>query len=30
MGGDEEEYEVILFGPNERRVYARFKGDKQI
>jgi len=30
MGGDEEEYEVILFGRNERRVYARFKGDKQI
>jgi hypothetical protein len=30
MGGDPEEYEVILFGPQERRVYARFKGDKQV
>jgi hypothetical protein len=30
MTGDYEEYEVILFGPNERRVYARFKGDKEI
>jgi hypothetical protein len=30
MGGDAEEYEVILFGPNERRVYARFKGDKEL
>jgi len=29
MGGDDEEYEVILFGPSERRIYARFKGDKE-
>ncbi|MEA2984210.1 MAG: hypothetical protein QOD94_464, partial [Alphaproteobacteria bacterium] len=26
----EEEYEVILFGPNERRVYGRFKGEKEV
>jgi len=30
MTGDHEEYEVILFGPKQRRVYARFKGDKEI
>jgi hypothetical protein len=30
MGGNEEEYEVILFGPNERRVYGRFKGEKEV
>lgn len=30
MSGEYEEYEVTLFGPNERRVYARFKGDKEI
>lgn len=30
MSGEYEEYEVILFGPNERRVYARFKGEKEI
>ena len=30
MTGEYEEYEVTLFGPNERRVYARFKGDKEI
>jgi hypothetical protein len=30
MTGDYEEYEVVLFAPNERRVYARFKGDKEI
>ena len=30
MAGEAEEYEVILFGPNERRVYARFKGDKEL
>ena len=30
MTGDYEEYDVILFGPNERRVFARFKGDTQI
>ena len=30
MGGDAEEYDVILFGPGERRVYARFKGEQPI
>ena len=30
MTGEYEEYDVILFGPNERRVYARFKGETQI
>ena len=30
MTGEYEEYEVILFGPTERRVYARFKGETQI
>ena len=30
MTGEYEEYEVILFGPNERRVFARFKGETQI
>ena len=30
MGGDEEETEVILFGPNERRVYGRCKGEKEV
>jgi hypothetical protein len=30
MTGEYEEYDVILFGPSERRVYARFKGDAQI
>ena len=30
MTGDYEEYDVILFGPNERRVYGRFKGDKEV
>jgi hypothetical protein len=30
MTGEYEEYEVILFGPNERRVYGRFKGDHEI
>lgn len=30
MGGEPEEYEVILFGKDERRVYARYKGDKPI
>jgi hypothetical protein len=30
MSGEYEDYEVTLFGPNERRVYARFKGDKEI
>ncbi|MEA2993388.1 MAG: hypothetical protein QOD40_2308 [Alphaproteobacteria bacterium] len=30
MTGDYEEYEVILFAGDERRVYGRFKGDKEI
>lgn len=30
MTGEYEEYEVTLFGPNERRVYARFKGEKEL
>ena len=30
MTGEYEEYDVMLFGPNERRVYGRFKGEKEI
>jgi len=30
MTGDPEEYEVVLFGPNEQRVYGRFKGEQEI
>jgi hypothetical protein len=30
MTGDYEEYDVILFGANEQRVFGRFKGDSQI
>jgi hypothetical protein len=30
MAGEYEEYEVILFGPNDRRVYGRFKGEKEV
>jgi hypothetical protein len=30
MTGEYEEYDVILFGPTERRVFARFKGETQI
>jgi hypothetical protein len=30
MTGEYEEYEVTLFGPSERRVYARFKGEKEL
>jgi hypothetical protein len=30
MGGESEEYQVTLFGPNERRVYARFKGEQEL
>lgn len=30
MSGELEEYDVVLFGANERRVYGRFKGEKQI
>ena len=30
MTGDYEDYDVILFGPNERRVFGKFKGENQI
>ena len=30
MTGEYEEYEVTLFGPNGRRIYARFKGEKEL
>lgn len=30
MTGEYEDYDVILFGPNERRVFGRFKGETQI
>ena len=30
MTGEYEEYDVILFGLSERRVFARFKGETQI
>jgi hypothetical protein len=30
MGGELEEYDVVLFGPNARRVFGRFKGETQI
>ena len=30
MSGVPEEYDVILFGPGQRRVYARFKGTQEI
>jgi hypothetical protein len=30
MTGDYEEYDVVLFGKDERRIYARFKGEYQI
>lgn len=30
MTGEPEEYDVVLFGPNERRVFGRFKGENQI
>lgn len=30
MGGEPEEYDVILFGPQGRRTYARFKGATEI
>ena len=30
MTGDYEEYEVILFNGDERRVYGKFKGEKEI
>jgi hypothetical protein len=30
MGGDDEEYDVILFGKDSRRVYGRFKGATEV
>ena len=30
MSGEFEEYDVILFGPNLRRVYARYKGEQEL
>jgi hypothetical protein len=30
MTGDYEEYDVILFGKTERRVFGRFKGETEI
>jgi hypothetical protein len=30
MSGEYEEYEVILFGPNLRSVYARYKGEQEV
>jgi hypothetical protein len=30
MTGEYEEYNVVLFGKNERRVYGRYKGENQI
>jgi len=30
MTGEYEDYDVILFGSNERRVFGRFKGETQI
>lgn len=30
MTGEFEEYDVILFGKDERRIYGKFKGDKEI
>jgi hypothetical protein len=30
MTGEYEKYDVIMFGPTERRVYATFKGDKEV
>lgn len=29
-GGTPEDYEVVLFGPSVRRVYARFRGEREI
>jgi hypothetical protein len=29
-GGKPERYEVILFGPSERRTYMRFIGEQQL
>lgn len=30
MGGDDEEYDLILFGKDSRRVYGRFKGATEV
>jgi hypothetical protein len=30
MTGEFEQYDVILFGPNEHRVYVTYKGDKEV
>lgn len=30
MSGEYEEYDVILFGANEQRVFGKFKGEKEI
>ncbi len=30
MGGAPEIYEVVLFGPQGRRIYGRFKGEREI
>ena len=30
MNGDPEEYDVILFGAGARRVYGRFKSDREV
>jgi len=30
MTGEFEQYDVILFDANERRIYATFKGEKEI
>jgi hypothetical protein len=30
MTGEFEQYDVILFGPHERQVYATYKGDKEV
>jgi hypothetical protein len=29
-GGEPETYEVVLFGPQSQRTYARFRGDREI
>ena len=30
MTGEYGDHDVFLFGPNERRVYARYKGETEI
>ena len=29
-GGKPERYEIVLFGPSERRIYMRFIGEQQL